>query len=428
MGAMDEAELKERLVPVLFGGDVLIYTWLRCFHERYGLCSQVFATADSKVVSASRFCDYHVVRGIDSRDTCLSVLREIGPKLKAKGKIPLLVGSGDWYARIFSEAKDELSEWFIVPYIDFSLLDEITQKGRFYELCEELSIPYPKTWSYSCASSAPAIDVSELSFPLIAKPSNSALYHYAEFPGKKKAYRIETARELRRLHDELRASVYDRELLVQDLIPGADDHMRVLTCFCDEKGTVTTWSSGRVLLEDHAPSAIGNPVCIQLEPIALIAEHAKRFLARVRYRGFANFDIKFDPRDGSYRFFEINTRPGRSSYFMQVGGADLAELMVNEYVLARSASSRAKSDEPAIACDRGLFTVVPKLVVEKTVVDAAAKEAALGLFREGKAQNPLFYPADAPTQKGWARLVTLNQIRKFRRYVWKAGTLGAPNE
>lgn len=407
------------IVPVLFGGDVLIYTWVRCFHERYGLTSQVYATTDAKMLSSSRFCDYHVEPGVDRSDVCLDLLRELGPKLRAEGKVGLVLGTGDWYARTFSEAKDELSQWFVVPYIDFPLLDEITQKGRFYELCDELDIPHPTTWSFGCEADAPAIDVDELSFPCIAKPSNSAMYHYAEFEGKKKVFTIETPEELLWLHDELKRSVYDRELLVQDLIPGPDDNLRTITCFSDAEGDVRVWSTGRVILEDHMPTAIGNPVCILLERNDAIAEQAARFLKRVRYRGFSNFDAKLDPRDGSYRFFEVNTRPGRNTYYMQIGGADIAELIVDEFVLG-GGGAPADPGEPKVACDRGLFTVVPKLVVRRTVRDAEAREAALALFREGKAQNPLFNPEDTLSHNAWAHLMYLNHIRKFNRYVWKA--------
>ena len=42
-----------------------------------------------------------------------------------------------------------------------------------------------------------------------------------------------------------------------------------------------------------------------------LSSTVRRFLKEVGYRGFANFDIKHDERDGSFRAFEVNTRRGR---------------------------------------------------------------------------------------------------------------------
>ena len=406
-----ECDVAERLQPVLLGGDILTYTWVRCFNETYGITSIVLASSDAKAISASKFTDYRIVPRIDEDEVCLSELRRLGAELVAAGKVPLVLGTGDWYARTLSQHKAELSEWYVVPYIDFDLLDEITQKERFYAICEELGIPYPKTWSYDCSDPAATIPADDFSYPVIAKPSNSARYHYADIPDKKKVFTIQSAAELRELFANLQASCYDRELIVQDLVPGDDDGLRSITCFSDANGDVRVWSTGRVLLEDHMPTAIGNPVCILLERNDQIAEQAARFLKHVGYRGFSNFDVKFDPRDGVYRFFEVNTRPGRNTFYMQIGGANIVKLIVDEFVLGRPIPEQ-------VACEAGLYTVVPRYVVRRTVADKDARRRAMTLFDQGKAKCPTFYHADTLAHGFWARLQYLNQIRKFKRYVW----------
>ena len=406
-----EDEVRERLVPVVLGADILGYTYVRSFHAAYGLTSIVLATADVKATSRSRFCDYRIVEDIETDEGLLGYLETLGAELASAGKLGLLVGSGDWYARLLSRNKELLSQWYVVPYIDFDLLDQLTQKEFFYNLCEYLDIPYPRTWSFDCSDREARIPADEFTYPLIAKPSNSAEYHYAEFPGKKKIYEVATADELVRIYKQLQASCYDRELIIQEFIPGGDDGLRSISIYTDRNGDPLMTCSGQVVLQDHAPLAIGNPVLILSERVEKPIEDACRLLKHVGYHGFANFDVKLDPRDGSYRFFEVNTRPGRNSYYTTLGGVDFVRLMVQDYVLGMELDRRDATEDFAYAC-------VPPIVVKKTVDDPVLRERALAMYRNGRASFPLFNDDDSAAQRFWARMTYYNQVRKFKKYVW----------
>lgn len=404
-------DIPEHLVPVVLGGDILAYAYVRCFHDAYGLRSTVLASADIKAVSTSRFCDFSVVDGIDREDSLISYLSKLGERLTSEGKLGLLVGSGDWYARILSQHKAELERWFVVPYIDFDLLDRITQKEQFYAICEELGIPYPKTWEFDCADPDATIDVSQFTYPLIAKPSNTARYHYAKFANKKKAYEIQEPEELSTLFDRLKASSYDKELLVQDFIPGDDDCIYTVTIYGDEHGEPRVTCAGRVVLQDHAPSALGDLVCIISErPEPAIADACK-FMRHVGYHGFAQFDIKYDERDGSYKFFEINTRPGRSTYYVVLSGLNFVEPIVEDFVLGHEVPVSAPANPFLYAC-------IPSMVVSKTVEKPELRDRVLKMYHDGLACFPLQNPADTPAHRFWAWVNYYHQISKFKKYVW----------
>ena len=128
----------------------------------------------------------------------------------------------------------------------------------------------------------------------------------------------------------LEKSSYDYKFLIQDCIPGDDTNMRVLTCYCDRNSKVKFASLGRVLLEDHTPSAIGNPVVIINDVDEKIVAAATKFLEHIGYTGFANFDIKYDERDGSYNFFEINVRLGRSNFYVTGSGFNTVKWIVDD--------------------------------------------------------------------------------------------------
>lgn len=406
-------EVPEKLVPVILGGDILVYSFMRGLYDAYGLHSIVLASADIKFLSTSRLCEYRVLDRIDEDGFLADHLEQLGSELAAAGKVGLLLGSGDWYARILSENKERLSDWFVVPYIDFALLDEITQKERFYEICERKGICYPKTLLADCGDPHAQVGLDAFPYPVIAKPSNSACYHYAEFPGKKKIFEVESPDELSTIFENMKASTYDKELIIQDFIPGGDDAMYSITMFA-VGGEVRLSCAGRVVLQDHDPTAIGNPVCIVDAWPDEAMEQARAFLAEVGYDGYANFDVKYDARDGSYRFFEVNTRPGRNSYYVTLAGVNFVVPIVEWFVCGVVPKMQEARDPYLYAC-------VPAPVVRKSVRDEALKARVLRMYADGDASFPLFDRKDTLVHNFWSALTYWNQIPKFKRFLWSTG-------
>jgi D-aspartate ligase len=414
MNFCTESELAEKLVPVVLGGDILAYSYARCFNEAYGIKTMVISGVDVKFTSSSRFTDYHIEPAMGEGDEAIAMmLRQLGAELAAAGKTAVLLGSADWHVRTISQHKEELEEWFVVPYNDFALLDDITQKGRFYAICEELGMAYPKTRLFDCSEADCDLVLDGFMFPLIAKPSNSACYDTMSFAGKEKVYEAKDADDLHRIFNLLHDAGYDKELVVQDFIPGDDDTIRSLTTYSVEGGRVAAVSGGQVILQDHSPERIGNPSCILLERSEQLIEDAKRFCEHVNYRGFANFDAKYDSRDGKFKFFEVNVRPGANTWYMTLGGVNFAKLIVDDFVLGCDLGYREAYEE-------GLYSLVPANVVRDFVPNVEVRKQALKLFSTGKAASPLNYGPDSMAHKFWAWVRGSRQYKKYDQYLGKA--------
>ncbi len=400
-----------RLQPVVLGGDVGAYSLARTFHEAYGVRSVVVSSVSTGLVRHSRILENVVEPGIDDGPTVVARLREIAARFPDADRV--LLGSADWLVRTIVENRAHLEDLYTIPYVDVATLDRVTDKVLFGELCAELGIDHPATVVHDVQGGG-VPDTSALRFPVIAKAADTAAYHLVEFPGKKKVFTVDTPAELAQLLARVQASGYQGRFVVQDLIPGDDSGMRILTCYSDADGKVRFSAFGHVLLEEHTPGALGNPAGIITGHDEQIVAQAVRLLEHLGWRGYANFDLKHDPRDGRTVFFELNPRLGRSNFYITAGGRNTAELYVREHV-------QGLDPLPAGAGDRlgepHLYTVLPRWLLRRYVADPALRARTRALGRAGRATNPLWYRAETdPRRLAYLAVAQANQVRKYRRY------------
>lgn len=361
-------------LPVILGGDITTYSLARSFHAEYGVKSLAVSMCKSMMVSRSSIIENLIIPDMDAPGTFVERLVEIA---RARpGKKLLLMACGDWYVRMIVENRAALEPWYIIPYIGQELLDRLVLKDSFYAICDELGVPYPKTFVYDVRDPQPL----ELDFPypVIAKPASSAAYHYAKFEGKKKVFRMDTPEELEAMLDKLGKSGYNYKMLIQDTIPGLDYNMRILTVYCDRHGKCRFFASGHCLLEDNAAMGVGNPVAILNDVNREIMDHAKRLLEHVGYTGFANFDVKYDSRDGSFRFFEINTRLGRSNFYITGSGFNAVKWIVDDLIYEKDFEGEVIADN-----EESLYTVVPRDVLMDYIKDDALRQRVAQLYARG---------------------------------------------
>jgi D-aspartate ligase len=183
--------------------------------------------------------------------------------------------------------------------------------------------------------------------------------------------------------------------------------MRVLTSYSDKNGSVKMMCFGHVLLEEHTPHGIGNHAVIITEYENDLMQRYKKLLEGLYYVGFSNFDIKYDLRDGKYKAFEINTRQGRSNYYVTGAGANITRYLVEDYL--------DDIDLPLhLIKNEFLWMVVPKRVAFTYIKSQAYREKMRALIKAHQYVNPLYYGKDIT----FKRIVALfkNQLGHFVKY------------
>ncbi|MCF4121907.1 carboxylate--amine ligase [Antribacter sp. KLBMP9083] len=406
----------DNLMVVGIGGDIGMYALCRAFHEQYGATAVVISTVATRPMQDSAIVTNLVVPDMDDTETFLTSLEKVA--VENPGKHKVLLTNADWFVRTVIQNRDRLeAAGYVTPYPSLEVLEQVSTKEGFANVCDQLGIPTPRTVvvnvpmvvSTGGRASVPAMQF-DLDFPVVAKPSSSADWHHVSFPGKAKIHHVETRAELDELIGHLVDAGYPSALLVQEFIPGDETQMRSLTAYRDTTGTVTLLATGRVLLEEHTPGTLGIPAAILVEPYDDAMEAATRFLDATGYVGFANFDYKLDPRTGRHVYFEVNPRIGRNNYYVTAGGANVARVLIEDQVLGRPIL-------PVRAVQEILYTVVPFGLLLKYVLDPALRDRLKGLKASGRVVNPLKYDGDSGLKR---RLivegVTQNYRRKYAQY------------
>lgn len=390
-------------IPVILGTDITAYSMARAFYEEYGVTSYCIARERIGSTDNSKFVDVHTNPRLFESAVLLEELTKAAGELSASGKKLVLIGGNDTYARMVCENREYLSQHFVVPYINSDLMRQLVNKDSFYELCGKHGLDYPGTYVYRKGEE---ID-NPFPYPVVVKPAFSSDYWTHPFPGMFKAYRVYNDQQLKETISQMYSGGYSSPILVQDLIPGDDASMRVLTCYSDSSGTVKLMSFGQIVLSEHTPHGIGNYAAIISGYNEEIMAKVESFLNAIGYTGISNFDIKYDCRDHKYKFFEINIRQGRSNYYVTGSGGNLAKCIVDDYIHHRELEHRYLNEEY-------YFHVIPNSLVLRYVKDAELQNKIRSLIRSGKELRPLYCKSDNSYRR--ALYLFLSAMRYHQKY------------
>lgn len=399
--------------PVIVGTDINAYNMAISFHEEYGIQPILVGQAPLPFTHYSDipktieyFSDLHEAGKFGE------TLEKVAKKYQAPGKKLLLVGTSDMYVRYIVENADFLKKYYVFNYPTLEVIDQLQYKANFYQLCEEYGLDYPNTRFYNCANYREPFHDENMLYPLILKPSNVIKYFDLHFSGKKKVYRVENEAEVNAVLQLLAESGYDDEVIIQEYIPGDDTYMWDGVLYANQQKKVQLVTLGQVVLQEHTPTAIGNYTAVISRYNEELMQKMQAFIEYIGYTGFANFDIKYDARDGKYKVFEINIRQGRSSYYVTRLGYNLARYLVDDCVYQ-------KEKDLVYANGHFLFSVVPKVVLRQFVENKEVQAECNTLIKKHQWGNPLFYKKDKNLKRKFYLLARqINYWKKYKKNQW----------
>ena len=401
-------------LPVFLGSDANVYGMARSFYEAYGVTGAAICRRVLPPIAHSRLVYAAVVEPRLEEDEVF--VRTLVAFAKRQRKTLLLVSCADGYTVLLARHRAALEPYYrfaCPPLVTVLALDD---KAGFYRACQAQGLACPQT-TVCTAESWPRAE-PPAGYPVIIKASNSPAYWNCRFPHKKKVFLAHTKGEQQAILAAVYGSSYRDEMLLQEYIPGGDACMRVVNAYCGQDHTVRLMAVGRPLLEEQTPEGIGNYAAIltgpeQSDPALLAA--LQRFLKAVGWVGFANFDLKQDPRTGGYRLFEMNPRQGRSSYYTAAAGGSLARCLAEDLLEGRPAPC-------TVADAEALWLIAPYGVLRRYLDDPALLARAAALRRQGRCVHQLYCRQDAgPARTLWYLRSQLNYYRKTARWYGKKG-------
>ncbi|QPQ34247.1 MULTISPECIES: carboxylate--amine ligase [unclassified Lysinibacillus] len=396
--------IEHAFLPVLLGDEMNAYGMARAFYESYGVKPLALNHTNMEKIQQSDLLTFREVPRLHIEERFVVALKAIAEEFTDK-KL-LLLACDEFYVKKIVKHKEELSSFYVIPYVDESLANQLLTRESMYQLCAAYGFHYPAM--HVCTVNDYEQLTMPFEYPIVIKPMNMTKYASCIFPGKKKVYTAHNEDEKDAIfHAIYKESAYRDDLMVQQYIPGEDANMRVVNAYVGQDHKVKLLSVGNPILEEHSPDGIGRYVAIMTTYNKELMDCVKTFLEALPFQGFATFDMKYDERDGLYKLLSMELHNELSNYYVTASGYNLMQYVADDFI-------RGSKQQLTYVQNKHLWTIVPNGVLFKYVLNEQLVIEAKSLIRQGLATDSIFNYKDM-NAKRWLN-VTLDNLSFYRKY------------
>lgn len=397
---------------LIIGSDVNAYYMARCFHEAYNRNAYMLIKDDLAFTKYSKIINRIYNSKIWEEKDFIKAVNDF--LTEHADKKVVVVSSNETYAEYLVKNKSKFRHNILFNYPDADILTSLTNKENFYKTYESSVLDFPKTIYFDVKTSS--IKEKDMEYPVVVKPANVVLYNHVSFSGKKKIYKVFDYEELMSVIKLIKSSKYDDTLIIQEYIPGDDSYLFDSVVYSGKDSKVKLISFAQIGLQEHNPNMVGNAAVLingynsfNVDTKEIISK-IKTFMESIGYKGFAEFDLKFDIRDRKFKVLEINARQGRCSYYISKAGYNLVKILVDDLV-------NNKCMDYKFIDDKVMLSFVNKSIIKKYVVNQAFKKEALSMYKSSV--NPLKYSKDSSIFRKLLYIKRDSNYRKsYKNYNW----------
>lgn len=306
---------------LLIGTDINAYSMARSYYELYNQNVDVIGYESMRFTNNSKIMNFTYNKELKNKEKFADILINYAKK-NYKEKV-LLIPCHDMYVRLVVENKEKLEPYYKFNCPDYEIVDSFLVKEIFYKKYNNMGLDFPKTLFYDLNTKLKI--PNNYRYPLILKPSNGIEYYKHPFDGQAKVYKTQNLKETKKIIQSIKESGYHDKIIIQECVEGDDSTLFDCVFYCNSNGKAELATFAQIGLQEHGPTAIGNCTVLingynQFGQTKEIVNKLKAFLEKINYKGFAEFDLKYDLHDKKFKVLEINPRQARSSYYLTATG------------------------------------------------------------------------------------------------------------
>jgi len=240
---------------------------------------------------------------------------------------PVLFYQGDQDLVAVSRYREQLAPYFHFVLPSQELVENLTDKLRFYTLAEKCEFLIPETLTITKRSKVGEILRQWDRFPCVFKPAMRVNW-YELIGRQQKALRIESRSELESLLSKI--EVTESRFLIQTAVEGGEENILSYHAYVRPNGEIVAEFTGRKIRT--APKLYGRSTYIEITDDHEVRELGRSAIEKLNFSGVMKIDFKRDFHDGRLYMLEINPRFNLWHHPATVAGVAIPEAVYRDCI------------------------------------------------------------------------------------------------